>query len=70
MLSRRTKKSALLKMLLAGAASAALALTGAVSAAAEDAPTATITGQVTREDGGAPVENVGVFVTPTAGGFS
>lgn len=70
MLSRRTKKSALLKMLLAGAASAALALTGAVSAAAEDAPTATITGQVTREDGGVPVENVGVFVTPTAGGFS
>lgn len=70
MLSRQTTKSALLKMLLAGAASAALALTGALSAAAEDVPTATITGQVTREDGGAPVENVGVFVTPTAGGFS
>lgn len=70
MLSRRTKKSALLRMLLAGAASAALALSGAVSAAAEDAPTATISGQVTREDDGAPVENVGVFVTSTAGGFS
>lgn len=65
MLSRRTKKSALLKMLLAGAASAALALTGAVSAAAEDAPTATISGQVTREDGGAPVGLVTVFVNST-----
>lgn len=65
MLSRRTKKSALLKMLLAGAASAALALTGAVSAAAEDAPTATISGHVTREDGGAPVGLVTVFVNST-----
>ena len=70
MLSRRTKKSALLRMLLAGAGSLALAITGAVSAAAEETPTATISGHVTREDGGAPVENVGVFVTPTAGGFS
>lgn len=65
MLSRRMKKSALLRMLLAGAASAALALTGAVSAAAEDAPTATISGHVTREDGGAPVGLVTVFVNST-----
>lgn len=64
MLSRRTKKSAL-RMLLAGVASAALALTGAVSAAAEDAPTATITGHVTREDDGAPVGLVTVFVNST-----
>jgi len=69
MTSRRTKKSAL-RMLLAGVASAALALSGAVSAAAADAPTATISGHVTREDGGEPVSGLGVFVTPTAGGFS
>lgn len=65
MLSRRTKKSALLRMLLAGAGSLALALTGAVSAAAEETPTATISGHVTREDGGAPVGSVTVFVNST-----
>ncbi|HZU94598.1 MAG TPA: carboxypeptidase-like regulatory domain-containing protein [Microbacterium sp.] len=70
MLSRRTKKTALLRMLLAGAASAAIALTGALPAAAEDAPTATISGQVTREDDGTPVENVEVSVSPIAGGVS
>ncbi|WP_433585092.1 MSCRAMM family protein [Microbacterium hydrocarbonoxydans] len=65
MLSRRTKKSALLRMLLAGAGSLALAITGAVSAAAEETPTATISGHVTREDGGAPVGSVTVFVNST-----
>lgn len=44
---------------------------GALTAAADaEATTATITGTVTREAGGAPVEGVGVFISPTAGGFS
>lgn len=44
---------------------------GALTAAADaEATTATITGSITREAGGAPVEGVGVFISPTAGGFS
>lgn len=69
-MSRRTMRRGMLRGLLAGAAAAALALTGAVSAAAEEPPTATITGTVTREADGTPVDNVGVFVSSTAGGFS
>lgn len=71
MTSRRAAGRGMLRTLLAGAAAAALVLTGAVSAAAEDvAATGTITGVVTSETDGTPVAGVVVSVSSTAGGFS
>lgn len=67
MLSRRSNRGAAARMLLSGAAAAALVFSGAVSAVAEDAPEATVSGHVTREDGGAPVGLVTVFVNSTDG---
>ncbi|WP_334152428.1 MSCRAMM family protein [Microbacterium sp.] len=66
MASRRMGRRVSLRALLAGTAVSVLALTGAVSAAADDAdPTVTISGTVTREDGGAPVASISVFVNST-----
>jgi LPXTG-motif cell wall-anchored protein len=66
MASRRMGRRVSLRALLAGTAVSVLALTGAVSAAADDAdPTTTISGTVTREDDGTPVASVSVFVNNT-----
>lgn len=70
MATGRSIRRGMLSTLVAGTAAVALAIGGAVPAAAEAEPTTTITGTVTRGDDGTPVEGVSVFVSDTAGGFS
>lgn len=65
-----TRRRGVLRAVLGGAAAFALALGGATVAVADDEPTGTITGTVTREAGGDPVEGVGVFISNVEGGFS
>lgn len=63
MASRRRSRRGPLRALLAATAAAVLAMSGAVSAAADEPdPATTITGTVTREDGGAPVGQVQVLI--------
>lgn len=64
------RRRGMLRAVVGGVAAFALALGGATAAVAADEPTGTITGTVTREADGEPVEGVGVFVSDTEGGFS
>ncbi|WP_426187400.1 MSCRAMM family protein [Microbacterium sp. TWP3-1-2b2] len=71
MRSRRTNRRWPVRALLAGTAAAVMALGGGIPAVADDEEaTSIISGTVTREADGTPVEGVGVFVSDTAGGFS
>lgn len=68
-MSRRTMRRGMLRSLLASAAAAVLVLTGAMSAMAEEVPTATITGTVTSEADGTPLAGVSIGVSGVGSGL-